>query len=166
MSLDKFGRSKHYVIDTTLLEKDIVENVKEKLVNSFGKDVAFIQDGVQQNLQLKFINLETNVKGINKRINENADNFQSIAKKFKSLEDTFVPEYNEKIRNIMGVADKISKNMEEHSLKLHDLEKVYNEIKYKVAKNESDLKILKPELKPGEPGDDVQAIKDKFGINK
>jgi hypothetical protein len=124
MSLDKFGRPQHYAIDTTLLEKEIVENVKKKIVDSFGKDLTFIEDGVKKKLVSIFDSVGKNVSDVRKRVNENVEHFQNLTKKFKAVEENF------EIRNT----------------EYKHIEVNVNYLKYKVADNETKLENLEGKI--------------------
>lgn len=161
MTIDKFGRhiSKRYNpnnFNSTLLEKNIVENVENRIIGNFSKDIKYIENKLIQNfqkeVQSKVESVETNVKDLNKRLIENDEAMQGISKKIKLFEDknneitenffSKVSKCENDFKTISNEVSNLEKKVKSHSDSyafMHDIEKSYHELDYKI--NDIKLKL-------------------------
>lgn len=108
MSIDKFGKhsSKRYMsnnFDQTLLE-NVIETAEKNIAVNFTKDVRYIENKIiqnfQKNIESKIESDEINFKDLNKRINENDELTQGIAKKVRLYENNHIVNINEVLNKI------------------------------------------------------------------
>jgi chromosome segregation ATPase len=131
MTLDKFGRhiSKRFKADTTALEQKIVKNVEKQIIEKFGGDVKFVEEGVEKLFHNRIENVEDSIRKLNKRIGNNSDSLENIAKKFKGNEDTNIIDYNEKISNLNIVTEENSELIKKIEKNSNIMGENYNQIR-------------------------------------
>lgn len=149
MSVDKFGRhiTKRNTIDPAILGENILEDIEKKIVENFTEDVKYIENKIiqdfQTNVEIKFNNLESNVKGLNKRLDESGETMQSFEKKIKLYQGEFSDKISNQILESKKKADFDDlKNLEDKlRMEIKSLNEKQNEIQ-----RDDDLKKIEAEL--------------------